>query len=129
MRRNTTDRCAQFRTIALVTSPTAAVRDMLQVLTRRWPAAEILILPVLVQGPGAAAEIAAALRSVPQIPGVDVVITGRGGGSLEDLWAFNEEIVARAIYDCPIPVVSAVGHEIDVTIADLVADRRAFNPQ
>ncbi|QDT47111.1 Exodeoxyribonuclease 7 large subunit [Symmachiella dynata] len=115
--------------IALVTSPTsAAVRDMLQVLTRRWPAAEILILPVLVQGPGAAAEIAAALRSVPQIPGVDVVITGRGGGSLEDLWAFNEEIVARAIYDCPIPVVSAVGHEIDVTIADLVADRRALTP-
>lgn len=115
--------------IALVTSPTsAAVRDMLQVLTRRWPAAEILILPVLVQGPGAAAEIAAALRSVPHIPGVDVVITGRGGGSLEDLWAFNEEIVARAIYDCPIPIVSAVGHEIDVTIADLVADRRALTP-
>ncbi len=117
------------RRIVLVTSPTsAAVRDMLQVLTRRWPVAEILILPVLVQGPGAAGEIAAALRSVPQISGVDVVITGRGGGSLEDLWAFNEEIVARAIYDCPIPIVSAVGHEIDVTIADLVADRRALTP-
>jgi len=117
------------RRIALVTSPTsAAVRDMLQVITRRWRAAEILILPVLVQGTGAAEEIAAALRTVPKIPGVDVVITGRGGGSLEDLWAFNEEIVARAIYDCPIPVISAVGHEIDVTIADLVADRRALTP-
>ncbi len=117
------------RRIALVTSPTsAAVRDMLQVLTRRWPAAEILILPVRVQGAGAAAEIAAAIRTVPNIPDVDVIITGRGGGSLEDLWAFNEEVVARAIYDCPIPVVSAVGHEIDISIADLVADRRALTP-
>lgn len=117
------------RRIALITSPTsAAVRDMLQVLTRRWRGADILILPVMVQGQGAAEEIAAALRTVSRIPDVDVIITGRGGGSLEDLWAFNEEIVARAIYDCPIPIVSAVGHEIDVTIADLVADRRALTP-
>lgn len=117
------------RRIALVTSPTgAAVRDMLQVITRRWTGADIVIMPVAVQGEGAAVEIAAALRFVHQIPGVDVVIAGRGGGSLEDLWAFNEEIVARAIYECKIPVISAVGHEIDVTIADLVADKRALTP-
>jgi exodeoxyribonuclease VII large subunit len=115
--------------IALVTSPTgAAVRDMLQVLTRRWPGCDVVIVPVPVQGADAAPKIAAALRNVHRIPGVDVVITGRGGGSLEDLWAFNEEVVARAIYDCKVPVVSAVGHEIDVTIADLVADRRALTP-
>lgn len=115
--------------IGLVTSPVgAAVRDMLQVITRRWPSSEIIILPVAVQGASAAPEIAAALRNVARVPGVDVVITGRGGGSLEDLWAFNEEIVARAIYECPVPVVSAVGHEVDVTIADLVADRRALTP-
>ena len=117
------------RRIALVTSPTsAAVRDMIQVITRRWPAANIVIVPVAVQGQGAAAEIAAGVRLVPQIPDVDVVIVGRGGGSLEDLWAFNEEIVARAIAACPIPVISAVGHEIDVSISDLVADRRALTP-
>jgi exodeoxyribonuclease VII large subunit len=85
-------------------------------------------VPVAVQGQGAAEQIAAALRSVHRIPDVDVVIAGRGGGSLEDLWAFNEEIVARAIFECQIPVVSAVGHEVDVTIADLVADRRALTP-
>lgn len=117
------------RRIALVTSPMgAAVRDMLQVITRRWPACDVVILPVAVQGAAAAGEIAAALRSVHRLPGVDVVIAGRGGGSLEDLWAFNEEIVARAIFDCPIPVVSAVGHEVDVTIADLIADKRALTP-
>ena len=117
------------RRIALVTSPTgAAVRDMLQVITRRWPAVDIVLLPVRVQGAGAAEEIAAAIGLVPDLPGVDVVIAGRGGGSLEDLWAFNEEIVARAIADCPIPIVSAVGHEIDVSIADLVADVRALTP-
>ncbi len=117
------------RRIALVTSPTgAAVRDMLQVITRRWPACDIIILPVAVQGQTAAAEIAAALEAVPRLPGVDVVITGRGGGSLEDFWAFNEEVVARAIYECPVPVVSAVGHEVDVTIADLIADKRALTP-
>ena len=117
------------RRIALVTSPTgAAVQDMLQVIGRRWRAADIVIVPVPVQGEGAAAKIAHALRTVHQIPGVDVVIVGRGGGSLEDLWAFNEEIVARAISDCRIPVISAVGHEIDTSIADLVADRRALTP-
>ena len=115
--------------IALVTSPTsAAVKDMIQVITRRWPSADIVVVPVAVQGPNAAPEIAAALGVVHLIPGVDVVITGRGGGSLEDLWAFNEEIVARAIANCQVPVISAVGHEIDVTIADLVADRRALTP-
>jgi exodeoxyribonuclease VII large subunit len=117
------------RRIALITSPSsAAVRDMLQVITRRWQTADIVILPVAVQGDGAAEQIAAALRMVHEIPGVDVVIAGRGGGSLEDLWAFNEEVVARAIFDCRVPVISAVGHEIDVTIADLVADRRALTP-
>ncbi|MDA0587442.1 MAG: exodeoxyribonuclease VII large subunit [Planctomycetota bacterium] len=115
--------------IALITSPTgAAVKDMLQVITRRWPAANIIIMPVAVQGDAAAAQIAYALRNVHRIPDVDVVVTGRGGGSLEDLWAFNEEVVARAIFECPIPVVSAVGHEIDVSIADLVADVRALTP-
>ena len=117
------------RRIALITSPTgAAVRDMLQVISRRWPRANIVIVPVPVQGAEAAPLIADALRQVHQIPGVDVVICGRGGGSLEDLWAFNEEVVARAISDCLVPVISAVGHEIDVTIADLVADKRALTP-
>lgn len=117
------------RRIALITSPSsAAVRDMLQILTRRWPVADVVIIPVLVQGEGAAEQIAEALGFVHRLPRVDVVITGRGGGSLEDLWAFNEEIVARAIAACPLPVVSAVGHEIDVTIADLVADKRALTP-
>lgn len=117
------------RRIALVTSPSsAAVRDMLQIINRRWRAADIVIVPVAVQGEGAAGQIAAALLSVHHIPEVDVVITGRGGGSLEDLWAFNEEIVARAIFNCQVPVISAVGHEIDVTVADLVADVRALTP-
>lgn len=115
--------------IALVTSPSgAAVRDMIQVITRRWHSANIVIVPVKVQGEGAAQEIAAALRNVHRLPDVDVVICGRGGGSLEDLWAFNEEVVARAIAACRLPVISAVGHEIDVTIADLVADVRALTP-
>jgi exodeoxyribonuclease VII large subunit len=117
------------RRIALVTSPTsAAVRDMIQVITRRWPPAQIVIVPVRVQGEDAAEEIARALRLVHHIPDVDVVITGRGGGSLEDLWCFNTEIVARAIVACCLPVIAAVGHEIDVSIADLVADRRALTP-
>jgi len=117
------------RRIALVTSPVgAAVRDLLQVITRRWPACDIIIVPVPVQGAAAAPEIAAAIGALARLPHVDVVITGRGGGSLEDLWAFNEESVARAIFHCPIPVVSAVGHEVDVTIADLVADKRALTP-
>jgi exodeoxyribonuclease VII large subunit len=115
--------------IALVTSPSsAAVRDMIQVITRRWPPARIVIIPVRVQGEGAADDIVMALRNVHRMADVDVVIAGRGGGSLEDLWCFNEEKVARAIVACRIPVVSAVGHEIDVSIADLVADRRALTP-
>ena len=115
--------------IALITSPTgAAVRDMLQVIARRWPYANVVLVPVPVQGAEAAPLIAEALRKVHLIPGVEVVICGRGGGSLEDLWAFNEEVVARAIYDCLVPVISAVGHEIDLTIADLVADKRALTP-
>jgi exodeoxyribonuclease VII large subunit len=115
--------------IALVTSPTgAAVRDMIQVMTRRWPSVNIVIVPVRVQGEQASDEIARALRNVHHIPDVDVVITGRGGGSLEDLWCFNTEKVARAIAVCRVPVISAVGHEIDVSIADLVADRRALTP-
>ncbi|HEV3304238.1 MAG TPA: exodeoxyribonuclease VII large subunit, partial [Planctomycetaceae bacterium] len=117
------------RRIALVTSPSgAAVRDLLQVITRRWPACDLVIVPVPVQGQQAAPAIAAGMRAAARLPRVDVIICGRGGGSLEDLWAFNEEIVARAIFVCPIPVVSAVGHEIDVTIADLVADKRALTP-
>ena len=117
------------RRIALITSPSsAAVRDMIQVISRRWPPAQIVVVPVRVQGEGAAEEIARALRSVHQIPHVDVVITGRGGGSLEDLWCFNTEVVARAIVACRVPVIAAVGHEIDVSIADLVADRRALTP-
>lgn len=115
--------------IALVTSPQgAAVKDMLQIILRRWPAANIVIVPVPVQGDGAAEKIALGIRLLPRLAGVDVAIVGRGGGSLEDLWPFNEEVVARAIAACPIPVISAVGHEIDVSISDLVADRRALTP-
>jgi len=121
------------RRIALVTSPTgAAVADMINTIERRFPCVTILLYPVRVQGPGAADEIARAIRAVnakvESIGGVDVMIVGRGGGSLEDLWAFNEEIVARAIYAARIPIVSAVGHEVDVTISDLVADVRAATP-
>jgi exodeoxyribonuclease VII large subunit len=118
------------RRIGLVTSPTgAAVRDMVRVIRRRFPPARILVIPVRVQGEGAAEEIAAALDSLGRDPrGCDVLVVGRGGGSLEDLWCFNEEVTARAIVRCPIPVVSAVGHETDVSIADLVADRRAATP-
>ena len=121
------------RTIALVTSPSgAAIRDMIRTLNRRFPALRILIYPVAVQGSGAAQKIATALNDLDKqgerVGGIDLIILGRGGGSLEDLWAFNEEIVARAIYACRIPIISAVGHEIDVTIADLVADVRAATP-
>lgn len=116
-------------TIALVTSPAgAAVRDMLRILGARYPLAQIRILPVRVQGEGAANEIAAAIRWANWQKAADLIITGRGGGSMEDLWAFNEEVVARAIYDSEIPVISAVGHEPDVTIADFVADLRAATP-
>ena len=115
--------------IAVVTSPTgAAVRDIVSTLRRRWPAIEVLLCPVRVQGDQAVGEIVRALDALSTLDGVDLVIVGRGGGSLEDLWAFNEEPVARAIYRCPIPVVSAVGHETDFTIADFVADMRAATP-
>lgn len=115
--------------IALVTSPSgAAIRDMLEILGRRWPSCEVWVCPVRVQGEGAAEEIAAAIGLLNRVGGIDVMIVGRGGGSVEDLWAFNEECVARAIFASDVPVVSAVGHEIDVTIADLVADRRALTP-
>jgi exodeoxyribonuclease VII large subunit len=117
------------RTIGIVTSlDGAAVRDMLKVLGRRHTNTHIIIRPSRVQGEGAALEIARAIDAVSRVPGVDVVIVGRGGGSIEDLWAFNEEAVARAIARCPVPVIAAVGHETDVTIADFVADRRAPTP-
>lgn len=116
-------------TIALVTSPTgAAVRDMIRILGRRYPLAKVQLWPVLVQGENAAADIAKTIARVNAHGQADVMIVGRGGGSLEDLWAFNEEIVARAIYNSKIPVISAVGHESDVTIADFVADLRAPTP-
>ncbi|MBM3335979.1 exodeoxyribonuclease VII large subunit [Candidatus Sumerlaeota bacterium] len=117
------------RRIGVITSPTgAAVRDILKVLRRRFANVHILLWPVRVQGEGAAAEIAHALRAMDRRQLADVIICGRGGGSIEDLWAFNEEVVARAIYDCQTPVISAVGHEIDFTIADFVADVRAPTP-
>lgn len=117
------------RRIALVTSPTgAAVRDMLEILGRRWPAAEVWVCPVRVQGAGAVQDIVRTLNLLDRLEGVDVVILGRGGGSRDDLSVFNDEQVAAAIHHCRHPLVSAVGHEIDVTIADLVADRRALTP-
>ena len=117
------------RRIVVVTSPTgAAVRDLLQVTGRRWPSAEVLIAPAKVQGEGAGREVADAIALANRVTGADLVIVARGGGSLEDLWAFNEEVVARAIFASVLPVVSAVGHETDVTIADFVADRRALTP-
>ncbi|MBQ5973691.1 MAG: exodeoxyribonuclease VII large subunit [Oscillospiraceae bacterium] len=115
--------------IALVTSPTgAAIRDMLRILKKRWPMARLLVVPVKVQGEGAAREIAAGIRVVNLKRAADLIIAGRGGGSLEDLWCFNEEIVARAVYESRIPVISAVGHEPDVTISDFAADLRAATP-
>jgi exodeoxyribonuclease VII large subunit len=117
------------KTIGVVTSPTgAAIRDILRVLERRYAKLHVLIYPAKVQGEGAAQEIAAGLDHLGTLPAVDVIIVGRGGGSPEDLWAFNEEAVARAIFRSPKPVISAVGHEIDVTIADFVADVRASTP-
>lgn len=115
--------------VGVVTSATgAAIRDILQVIARRFPPAHIVLRPVRVQGEGAASQIAEAIAEFNEWGEADVLIVGRGGGSLEDLWAFNEEVVARAIHGSRIPVISAVGHEIDVTIADLVADRRALTP-
>jgi len=115
--------------IGIVTSPTgAAIRDILNIARRRFSNVEIIINPVRVQGEGSKDEIAAAVRQFNKLKNIDVMIVTRGGGSLEDLWGFNEEVVARAIYDSEIPVISAVGHEIDYTIADFVADFRAPTP-
>ena len=116
--------------IGFVTSPSgAAIHDFTEVLKRRWPSASVLIIPSRVQGEGAAKEIAEGIRVAAQIrPTLDVLVVGRGGGSLEDLWCFNEEVVVRAIVACPLPTISAVGHEIDVTLSDLAADVRALTP-
>lgn len=115
--------------VAVITSGTgAAVRDIIRVLGKRWPLAKVIVLPVRVQGTEAAAEISGAIRYANRWRIAELIITGRGGGSMEDLWAFNEEIVARAIYDSEIPVISAVGHEPDMTISDFVADLRAATP-
>ena len=117
------------RTIAIITSSAgAAVHDMIRILGSRWPLAKVVLLPVRVQGVEAPPEIAGAIRYANEFRIADLIITGRGGGSIEDLWAFNDERVARAIYASEIPVISAVGHEPDVTISDYVADRRASTP-
>ena len=116
------------RTIGIVTAPTgAAIRDIINVAGRRNPYVQLLLYPALVQGEGASASIVEGIAALEK-KGVDLIIVGRGGGSIEDLWAFNEEIVARAIFNCRIPVISAVGHETDTTIADYVADLRAPTP-
>jgi exodeoxyribonuclease VII large subunit len=117
------------RKIGVVTSPTgAAIRDILNILKRRFPYAQVYIFPVLVQGEGAASSIVRGLEFFNKSYKVDTIITGRGGGSIEDLWAFNEEVVARAIYNSNIPIISAVGHETDFTIADFVSDKRVPTP-
>jgi exodeoxyribonuclease VII large subunit len=117
------------RRLVLVTSPTgASVRDMLEVITRRWPAVEVWVCPVPVQGDGAAERIAEALDGLNRLRGIDLLVIGRGGGSLEDLWEFNEECVAEAIFRSRIPVVTGIGHETDLTIADMVADYRGLTP-
>ena len=118
------------RRIAVVTSPTgAAIADFLKALLSRWRASEVIVVPSRVQGAGAADELAAALATAARIvPRVDVIALVRGGGSLEDLWAFNEEVLVRAVAASPIPLVCGVGHEIDVSLADLAADRRALTP-
>ena len=117
------------QTIAIITSPAgAAVHDMIRILRRRYPAAKVVLLPVRVQGVEAPPEIVGAIRYANRWRVADVIITGRGGGSIEDLWAFNDERVARAIFESELPVISAVGHEPDVTISDFVADARASTP-
>ena len=117
-----------IRTLGVVTAPTgAAVRDIINVATRRNPHIQIILYPAIVQGDQAAESIVKGIETLAQKQ-VDVIIVGRGGGSIEDLWAFNEEVVAQAIFDCPIPIISAVGHETDTTIADYVSDRRAPTP-
>lgn len=115
-------------TIGIITAPTgAAIKDILSTIKRRWPITKTILFPSLVQGASAAPEIVAQIKKAEEYP-LDVLIAGRGGGSIEDLWCFNDEEVARAIYECPIPIISAVGHEIDFTIADYVADLRAPTP-
>lgn len=117
-----------IRTLGVVTAPTgAAVRDIINIATRRNPYIQIILYPAIVQGDQAAASIINGIRALEQL-GVDVMIVGRGGGSIEDLWAFNEEAVAQAVFDCSVPVISAVGHETDTTITDFVADLRAPTP-
>ena len=117
------------RAIGVVTSRSGAViHDIATVTRRRFPGMQIILRPAQVQGEGAAEDIAAGIAEIARLPQVDVIIVGRGGGSLEDLWAFNEEIVVRAIAACPLPIVSAVGHEVDVTLSDLAADVRAATP-
>ena len=117
------------QTIGVVTSPTgAAIRDIINIIRRRDPGVRIILNPVRVQGEGAGEEIANAIKDFNEYKKVDLLIVGRGGGSLEDLWAFNEEVVARAIYNSKIPIISAIGHEVDFTIADFVADLRAPTP-
>jgi exodeoxyribonuclease VII large subunit len=118
------------RRIGIVTSPTgAAIRDFLEVLNRRWQGIDVLVLPARVQGEGSAAEIARAIQTANKLtPPLDALIIARGGGSSEDLWSFNEEVVVRAIAASAVPTISAIGHEIDVTLADLVADVRALTP-
>ena len=114
--------------IGVVTAPTgAAIKDIISTIKRRWPIAEVYLFPALVQGEDAKEDIVKQIHNSINYD-IDTLIVGRGGGSIEDLWAFNEEIVARAIYECPVPVISAVGHEIDFTIADFVADLRAPTP-
>ena len=115
--------------IGVITSPTgAAVQDICRILGRRYPIGEVILYPVLVQGEGAARQLTEAVRTFDRLQCADVIIIGRGGGSIEDLWAFNDEKLARAIYDCKIPVVSGVGHETDYTICDFAADVRASTP-
>jgi len=117
------------RKIGIVTSPTgAAIRDMLRILERRNASLNVLIYPARVQGAGAAEEVAEGIRFLNSRDDIDVIIIGRGGGSIEDLWAFNEEVVARAVYQSELPLISAVGHEVDFTISDFVADLRAPTP-
>ncbi|MBE5860496.1 MAG: exodeoxyribonuclease VII large subunit [Butyrivibrio sp.] len=117
-----------IRTLGVVTAPTgAAVRDIINIATRRNPYVQIILYPAIVQGDEAKASIVKGIRTLSE-QNVDVIIVGRGGGSIEDLWAFNEEVVAEAIFNCPVPIISAVGHETDTTIADYVADLRAPTP-
>ena len=124
------DRCLLYpNKIGVVTAQTgAAIQDICSTIERRYPLAEIILFPAIVQGPQAAPSIVKSIEQADTYGSIDVLIVGRGGGSIEDLWAFNEESVARAIFSCRIPVISAVGHETDTTIADFVSDKRAPTP-